>query len=195
MDNESHKLIEKEVNTSPLRSNWSSSDQYKTHWHWHHSIYQDTAMLPVANIKEIETISQKTPYVIELWKQIQKKIIDTLEYRCDFARAYINAHTYGTDGMIHHDDGDYTAIYYPVSDWNVEWEGGTCFYNKDQTDVIHYNAYVPNRLVIFDAKIPHRAMPLARECHKLRSVVVFKCIIDVNSEQYVRKFYLDNPIK
>ena len=195
MDEESHKLIEKEVNAAPLRSNWHSSIENVTSWQWHSSIFQDTGMLPVATDKEIEKISQKTPYIMNLWKEIQKKISDELDYKCDFTRAYINAHTYGIDGMIHSDDGDYTAIYYPLSEWNIEWEGGTCFYNKNKTDVIHYNAYVPNRLVIFDAKMNHRAMPVARECYKLRPVVVFKCVIDVNSEQYARKFYLDNPIK
>jgi hypothetical protein len=194
MDEESHKLIEKEVNSAQLRPNWHSNKK-KQNWHWHSSIFQDTAMLPVAGDKEIETISLKTPYIMNLWKEIQKKINETLEYKCDFARAYINAHTYGVDGVIHHDDGDYTAIYYSLSEWDIEWEGGTCFYNKDKTDVIHYNAYVPNRLVVFDAKIAHRAMPVARECYKLRPVVVFKCVIDVNSEQYARKYYLDNPIK
>ena len=195
MDEESHKIIEKEVKASPLRSDWSSSSGHKASWHWHSSIFEDVRHLPVASDKDIQKISEKTPNIIKLWKQIQKKIIETREYKCDFARAYINAHTYGTDGLIHSDDGDYTAIYYPLCNWDVEWEGGTCFYNKNKTDVIHYNAYVPNRLVIFNANIRHRAMPVTRECYKLRSVIVFKCIIDINSEQYARKFYLDNPIK
>jgi len=196
MDEESHKLIEKEVNAAPLRSNWYSNNRTSPqNWHWHSSIFQDTKMLPVATDKDIQKISEKTPYIMNLWKEIQKKISDELDYKCDFARAYINAHTYGVDGMIHSDDGNYTAIYYPLSEWDIEWEGGTCFYNKDETDVIHYNAYVPNRLVVFDANIPHRAMPVTKDCYKLRPVVVFKCVIDVNSEQYARKFYLDNPIK
>jgi hypothetical protein len=195
MDSESHKLIEKEVNAAQLRSYWSSSNRMKSSWHWHCSIFQDTSVLPVATNHDIRDISQKTPYIMNLWKDIQKKISEELDYKCDFARAYINAHTHGIDGMIHSDDGDYTAIYYPLSEWDIEWEGGTCFYNKDKTDVIHYNAYVPNRLVVFDAKINHRAMPVARECYKLRPVVVFKCVIDVSSEQYFRKYYRDNPIK
>ena len=199
MDEESHKHIEKEVNAAPLRSNWSSSIRYGTEdkrpWQWHYSIFQDTPVMPVATNHDIRDISLKNPYIIKLWNQIQKKINDSLDYKCDFTRAYINAHTYGTDGMIHSDDGNYTAIYYPLLKWNIEWEGGTCFYNKDETDVIHYNAYVPNRLVVFDANIPHRAMPVTKDCYKLRPVVVFKCVIDVNSEQYARKFYLDNPIK
>jgi len=194
MDEKSHKLIEKEVNDIQLIPNWNSVVN-TVNWYWHSRIFQDTTFLPVARAKDIQKISEKTPHIMNLWKEIQKKINDSLDYKCDFARAYINAQTYATDGLIHCDDGNYTAIYYPLSEWNIEWEGGTCFYNKNKTDVIHYNAYIPNRLVIFDANIPHRAMPITRECYKLRSVVVFKCVIDVNSEQYARKFYLDNPIK
>ena len=106
MDEESHKLIEKEVNTAQLRSYWSSSNKIKSSWHWHSSIFQDTAVLPVATNHDIRDISQKTPYIMNLWKEIQKKISDELDYKCDFARAYINAHTHGVDGMIHSDDGN-----------------------------------------------------------------------------------------
>lgn len=194
MDSESHKLIEKEVKSAQLRPYWASNKKTQN-WHWHNSIFQDTAILPVATVEDISKINEKSPHIMNLWKEIQKKISEELDYKCDFARAYINAHTHGIDGMIHSDDGDYTAIYYPLSEWDIEWEGGTCFYNKDKTDVIHYNAYVPNRLVVFDAKMNHRAMPVARECYKLRPVVVFKCVIDVNSEKYFRKYYRDNPIK
>lgn len=193
MDKEVHKLIEKEVYDVQLRPNWTSV-RNRSNWHWHYSIFQDTSTMPVATKKDIEKINEKHPHIMVLWNEIQKKILDVTEYKCDFARAYINAHTYGIDGLIHDDDGNYTAIYYPSSKWNIEWEGGTCFYNKDKTDVVHYNAYVPNRLIVFPAKEFHRAMPVARECYKLRSVVVFKCVIDVNSASYARKYYLDNPI-
>ena len=35
--------------------------------------------------------------------------------------------------------------------------------------------YVGNRLVIFDAHLPHKAMTVSRECYELRTNVVFKC--------------------
>ncbi len=201
MNQETHKLIEKEVYDAQLKPYWALSQSRrsnppKDNWHWHYSIFQDTAIMPVATSKDIEKISEKHPGIMSLWNETQKKIFESpVGYKCDFARAYINAHTYGVDGLIHSDDGDYTAIYYPLSEWNIEWEGGTCFYNKNKTDVVHYNAYTPNRLIIFPAADFHRAMPVARECYKLRPVVVFKCIIDVNCASYAKKYYLDNSIK
>jgi hypothetical protein len=38
--------------------------------------------------------------------------------------------------------------------------------------------YVGNSLVIFDAYLPHMAMPVTRECYELRSVIVFKILIE-----------------
>ena len=34
--------------------------------------------------------------------------------------------------------------------------------------------YVGNRLVVFDAYLDHKAMPVSRECYDLRSVIVIK---------------------
>ena len=89
-------------------------------------------------------------------------------------RYYTNSHTYGIDGPIHHDDGDITAIFYPHSRWVPEWEGGTAIYNKDKTQCLSYVTIQPNRLVLFDASLPHRAMPLTRECYEIRASVVVK---------------------
>ena len=35
--------------------------------------------------------------------------------------------------------------------------------------------YKGNRLVVFDAYLPHQALPVSRECYQLRTCVVFKC--------------------
>ena len=44
--------------------------------------------------------------------------------------------------------------------------------------------YMGNRLVVFDAYLDHKAMPVSRECYELRSVVVFKCNVkDANRER------------
>lgn len=103
-------------------------------------------------------------------------------------RFYTNSHTFGQDGYIHTDDGDVTILYYPCKDWAIEWEGGTSFYNEDVTDCIGYAAYKFNRAVIFDAKIPHRAMPVTRSCYKLRSSVVFKSSMDTDHPTYEQWF-------
>jgi len=59
-------------------------------------------------------------------------------------------------------------IYYPRLDWKLEWSGGTII--EDQLV-----EYVGNRIVMFDAHLPHKAMTVSRECYELRTNVVFKC--------------------
>ena len=52
---------------------------------------------------------------------------------------------------------------------------GVCCKNIEMDKLVHYKG---NRLVVFDAYLPHQAQPVSRECYELRSVVVFKCVID-----------------
>ena len=57
-------------------------------------------------------------------------------------------------------------------------------------DIEKTATYRPNRLVAFSANKPHNAQAIARECDQLRSVIVFKSSIDVNSPFY-QKYYQD----
>jgi hypothetical protein len=66
-----------------------------------------------------------------------------------FLRSYVNCHPPQSAGSFHDDDGDMTLLFYP--DKNEEDKGGTEF--KDGTKV----DYKTNRLIIFDAKILHKA--------------------------------------
>ena len=86
----------------------------------------------------------------------------------DYERIYCNAHTHGIEPHLHIDDGDFTMIYYPRIDWEKEWGGGTLV---DDTLV----SYAGNKLIVFTASLPHKAMPVSRECYELRTNVVFKC--------------------
>ena len=86
----------------------------------------------------------------------------------EYERIYCNAHTHGIEPHLHVDDGQFTMIYYPRLDWKQEWGGGSMV----DGELVHY---VGNRLVIFDAHLPHQAMPVSRECYELRTNVVFKC--------------------
>ena len=91
----------------------------------------------------------------------------------DYVRIYCNAHTHGIEPHLHIDDGDFTMIYYPRMDWKKEWGGGTLV---DDTLV----PYAGNKLIVFTASLPHKAMPISRECYQLRTCVVFKCNVMEN---------------
>ena len=94
----------------------------------------------------------------------------------EYERIYCNAHTHGIEPHLHVDDGQFTMIYYPRLDWKQEWGGGTMV----DGELVHY---VGNRLVIFDAHLPHQAMPVSRECYELRTNVVFKCNVSGSNRE------------
>jgi Rps23 Pro-64 3,4-dihydroxylase Tpa1-like proline 4-hydroxylase len=121
---------------------------------------------------ENEVIQNGFSFVLPLWetafhKYDFKNTYDVLEYK----RVYLNAHTHGIEPHEHTDDGDFTMIYYPRLDWKKDWGGGTLVDGE-------LVPYVGNRLIVFNAKSPHQAMPVSRQCYELRSVVVFKTYVE-----------------
>ena len=105
---------------------------------------------------------------VPIWNQISNKFDYEME------RAYLNAHTHGIEPHIHRDDGDVTFIYYPRMDWKNEWGGGTVIYDNEVSNITDHINYKGNRLIKFDAHLPHQAHPVSRECYQLRTCVVFK---------------------
>jgi hypothetical protein len=117
-----------------------------------------------------EVVDNGYEWVLPIWDAIKTKYQFSEKYDVDeFIRIYMNAHTHGLEPHIHRDDGDFTMIYYPRLDWTVEYGGGTVV-NGQLID------YVGNRLVVFDAYLPHQAQSVSRECYELRTAIVFKCI-------------------
>ena len=107
-------------------------------------------------------------FIIPIWEKIKNVINVELE------RVYLNAHTFGIEPHIHTDDGDITMLYYPRLDWKIEWGGGTAIYNDKVTEIDTHLVNKGNRLIMFDAHLPHQAQPISRECYQLRTCVVFK---------------------
>ena len=105
---------------------------------------------------------------VPIWNQISNN------YNYEMERAYLNAHTHGIEPHIHRDDGDVTFIYYPRMDWKNEWGGGTVIYDNEVSNITDHINYKGNRLIKFDAHLPHQAQPVSRECYQLRTCVVFK---------------------
>ena len=116
---------------------------------------------------------------------IFKDLLDATELKGldSLKKCYLLGHTHGLEQQSHYDASDFTMIYYPKLDWKPEWGGGTLIDGQ-------LVPYVGNRLVVFDAFLPHMAMPVPRECYELRSVIVFKTVVDgVNRERL--DFYKD----
>ena len=126
----------------------------------------------------------------------------------NYIRIYCNAHTHGIEPHIHRDDGDFTMIYYPRLDWQTAWGGGTAIYSEDTvctarefktaikiiSKIDKHVEYKGNRLIVFDAYLPHQAQPVSRQCYELRTCVVFKCNVSGGNRERL-DFYKENSAK
>ena len=122
-----------------------------------------------------ETIEEPYSFINYIWDTAKYKYNFEQKYKVtNFKRVYCNAHTHGIEPHLHHDDGDFTMIYYPILDWEPEWLGGTALWNTQKTEIEKYVNYIGNRLFVFDAKLNHQAMSVSRQCYRLRTCIVFK---------------------
>jgi hypothetical protein len=156
------------------------SDRDKPNRHWH--------ILCGNNKEECEKNGYHWAHV--LFDVYMNKLEFTKNYKIDgYKRIYCNAHTHGIEPHVHKDDGDFTMIYYPRMDWKMEWGGGTAIFKQlvnvpntpdfekefQNLEIDSHIKYKGNRLIVFDAYLPHQAQPVSRECYELRTCVVFKC--------------------
>ena len=146
-------LIEDSVKNLSWKYDYESNrGQPNKHWH------------VLCGHDDLDCLENGFDWATWIFDIAKKKVGKELMYE----RIYCNAHTHGIEPHLHIDDGEFTMIYYPRLDWKPEWNGGTLIGGQ-------LVEYVGNRLVIFDAHLPHKAMPVSRECYELRTNVVFKC--------------------
>jgi len=159
-------LVDEEVKKLAWKYDYPSEPS-KPNKHWHVLCGHNKEECDKSNFYWAHTI----------FNMFMDKLDFKSKYNVDnYIRIYCNAHTHGIEPHLHIDDGDFTMIYYPRMDWKNEWGGGTLV---DDTLV----SYAGNKLVVFTASLPHKAMPVSRECYQLRTCVVFKCnVIDKAKE-------------
>ena len=104
-----------------------------------------------------------------------------------YPNIYLNGQTVGQDGDIHQDSTEtntFTLLYYPIplhqninnSHWQYNWGGELNFYGGN--DIVKSVLPIPNRLVIFDSTIFHRAnAPSKYFDGGLRISMAYKCFI------------------
>jgi len=191
---EKHVALYNYISRYPMSHGWRSvvDGEYRdVGKHWNAVFHESQVYMPAMNEEQHNILRTKHPIVADLWDQL-KFMLEQNIGAFDALRIYMNANPYGTNGYIHQDDGDYTAVYYPNVEWDCQWEGGTCLYEKTENgtyDAIRYMSYRPNRLVMFPAMTPHRAMPVDKSCNVLRQIIAFKLQRNVNDPSYIKEFY------
>ena len=180
-----------------MMNEWSAAEgRLPETWHWNQVFHEAKQMMPAMDPEALRILRENHAPVAVLLEAVDKKAKE-LVGKHDALRIYSNCTPYGTNAYVHVDDGDYTALYYPNTFWASEWEGGTCFYDRDEKGVLDARQYVsckPNRMVLFRGNVIHRAMPVDRYCKVPRYCIAFKLQRDVNDPSYVKSFYGENNV-
>jgi SM-20-related protein len=93
-------------------------------------------------------------------------------------KCVINLSTASDVNFVHSHPEDKVLLYYLNLEWRDGWHGETLFYDETGKEVVFANAYTPNRLVAFDAKIPHTIRPqshLAPQYRLTLALIYNKC--------------------
>lgn len=77
----------------------------------------------------------------------------------NLSKCVMNLSTPADCNFIHAHPEDKVLLYYVNLDWRDGWHGETLFYDEPGKEVMFASAYTPNRLIAFDAKIPHTIRP------------------------------------
>jgi hypothetical protein len=91
-----------------------------------------------------------------VYKLFRKKLLDKCPFLSEMKlyRMYINCFAPCENPYFHTDGKGLTFLYYINDDWNLQDGGETQFYVDGN---IYGITPIPNRLVMFDGMIPHRA--------------------------------------
>ena len=82
-------------------------------------------------------------FLLPIWETAKRKYNFEEKYKVGmFIRVFCNGHTHGIEPHLHHDDGDFTMIYYPILDWKPEWLGGTVIWNNKNNEIDKYVNYI-----------------------------------------------------
>lgn len=103
--------------------------------------------LPTGMIHEIDETSE----IYKLFRDETEKLVSGLRLK----RMYVNCFA-STENPYFHIDGSHgiTFLYYASEEWNIEYGGETQFVVDDEIRGVFP---FPNRMVMFDANILHRA--------------------------------------
>ncbi len=77
----------------------------------------------------------------------------------NLTKCVMNLSTPSDANFVHAHPEDKVLLYYVNLDWRDGWHGETLFYDEPGKEVMFASSYTPNRLIAFDAKIPHTIRP------------------------------------
>lgn len=128
---------------SNFRIGWADSRAFeKQQYQFLHSVYSPE---DVDQLQIVERL-KRTPVAQEMEGYALSKCI-------------INLSTPSDVNFVHAHPEDKVLLYYLNLDWQDGWHGETLFFDETGKEIRFASAYTPNRLIAFDAKIPHTIRP------------------------------------
>lgn len=145
---------------------------------WANTIYPTKTSEFNAKQVTIAEVEAAYPHIMSVWSKIADHLTNHLDYdlsKYEFNRIYAVAQYLGINGSgVHKDLADLSIAYYVTPDWNIEWDGGTVFYNESVTDIDKYVAFKSGRVIVFDAKINHKSGAICPKAQDIRTILLFK---------------------
>lgn len=152
----------------------------ENHPHWSKYFFMSDIKSDDSQNLDIGTPIHSVIFSDECIQLLYNKLKELLPENARLIRCYANGHTCGVDANIHYDDireNTMTFIFYPMSEWNVDWGGETIFWDRQNREIIKSVLPKSNRLLEFPSYLWHGARPISRYCNKLRITLMFKFII------------------
>lgn len=105
-------------------------------------------------------------------KLLHRRSLNTFDHlkSLQMYRMYVNCFAPHENPYFHVDGQGYTLLYYPHINWSIQEGGETQFYVDENIQGV---LPVPNRMVIFDASILHRATTF-RNSHRFTIAIKYQ---------------------
>ena len=128
---------------SKFQIGWADSQTYENQgYQYLHSIFSEE---DIARLEIVDRL-KNTPVAREMIGYTLKKCV-------------LNLSTPSDVNFVHAHPEDKVLLYYVNLDWRDGWHGETLFFDETGKRIMFASTYTPNRLIAFDAKIPHTIRP------------------------------------
>ena len=125
------------------------NSQYSIGW-------QDTGDIELANKPYFHSIGDINSDEVRSWDRMIRDTSFGNELKgYKLHTNVVNCSRPGETYYTHNHGKAKVVLYYPNFKWNREWGGETMFYDDNNKDLIFASEYEPNKMILFDGRIPH----------------------------------------
>jgi hypothetical protein len=122
--------------------------------------WSDSVILEKSGVRSLHCVfSPDDLQRLKLFDALQKTPLNAEFDGYEVGKVVLNLSVPSDANYIHAHGEDKVLLIYVNLEWQDGWHGETLFYSQSKKEVVFANPYTPNRVVVFDAKIPHTIRP------------------------------------